>query len=150
MKTSEMDDETYFRELIKYRNSGVNFFASHIDVEITDIGLGTAVGQIVVQQHHGNPIGSIHGGCLFSLADTVGGAAAVSRRRPVTTVSSSINYVNAAMNPKLLIGKATEIKAGKKTCVYRVDVFDETGKLLTTATNTYFYLPGEFVLPGAD
>jgi acyl-CoA thioesterase len=146
----EMADEEFFRELIKYRNSGANFFASYIGIDITEIGLGWAVGEINLEQHHYNPIGSIHGGCLFALADSVGGSAACSRRRPVTTVNSSISYVTAAMNTKKLVAKAAEIKAGKKTCVYRVDIFNDDGVLLVTSTMTYFYLKGEIRFPGAD
>jgi acyl-CoA thioesterase len=146
----EMADEEFFQELIKYRNSGANFFASYIGIDITEIGLGWAVGEINLERHHYNPIGSIHGGCLFALADSVGGSAACSRRRPVTTVNSSISYVTAAMNTKKLVAKATEIKAGKKTCVYRVDIFNDDGVLLVTSTMTYFYLKGEIRFPGAD
>lgn len=147
-----MNDEEYFRRLVEYRNSGVNFFAKYTNIDITEIGLGYAKGNIQLQQHHGNPIGSVHGGCTFSLADSVGGAAAVSRRRAVTTVSSSINYVNAAMMQRTtaLYAEANEIKAGKSTCVYRVDVYDDKGTLVATATNTYFYLKGQIELPGAD
>ena len=145
-----MTDEEYYEKLVGYRNSGINFFAAHNN--ITRIALGYAEGRIDLVEHHGNPIGSVHGGCIFSLADSVGGAAAVSRRRAVTTVSSNINYVNAAMmdKAKALIATATEIKAGKSTCVYRVDVKDESNRLIATAVNTYFYLKSEIKLPGAD
>ena len=146
----EMDDETFFRELMNYRNSGSNYFASYVGIELTELGLGWAVAEINLEQHHYNPIGSIHGGCLFALADSVGGSAACTRRRPVTTVNSSISYVTAAINTKKLIAKATEIKAGKKTCVYRVDIFNDDGVLLVTSTMTYFYLKGEIRFPGAD
>ncbi len=145
-------DAAFFEKLVAYRNSGLNYFAAHTNIEILDIGIGWATGRIVVQEHHGNPIGSIHGGCLFSLADSVGGAAAVSRKKAATTVSSSINYVNAAMLGKVteLRARATELKAGKSTCVYRVDITDQEDRLIATATNTYFYLKGELKLSGAD
>ncbi len=146
------DFDEFFKRLVNYRNSGANYFAAHTDIEITDIWLGGAKGHIILKEHHGNPIGSVHGGCLFSLADSVGGAAAVSRRRAVTTVSSSINYVNAAMmgETKELTAEASEIKAGKSTCVYKVDITNDSGKLIATAVNTYFYLKGEMNLPGGD
>lgn len=146
------DFDDFYQRLVKYRNSGVNYFAAHTNIEITKIWQGGAKGRIVLEEHHGNPIGSVHGGCLFSLADSVGGAAAVSRRRAVTTVSSSINYVNAAMmdRTKVLYAEAKEIKAGKSTCVYQVDITDDSDTLIATAVNTYFYLKGEMKLPGAD
>ncbi len=146
----EMDDETYFKELVKYRNSGVNHFASYVDIEITDAGLGWSKGEVVLQDHHFNPIGSVHGGLLFALADSVGGSAACTRRRPVCTLNSEISYLNAAMDTKKLVAEAHEVKAGKKTCVYQVDIFNDSGVLLVTSIMTYFYLHGEIHFPGAD
>ena len=146
----ELDDETYLRKLVAYRNSGINYFASYINVEVTEITVGGAVGHIDVEQHHFNPIGSIHGGCLFALADTVGGAAACSHRRPCTTMNSTMNYLNAAIGMKRLTAVATEIKSGRKTSVIRIDLFDDTDRLLATVTNTYYYLPGKLELPDTD
>lgn len=145
-----LSDEEYFKRLVEYRNSGINRFASYINIEITEIGLGWAQGEITLKEYHGNPIGSVHGGCLFSLADSVGGAAAVSRRRAVTTINSSINYMSAAMNTKKIYATAKELKAGRQTCVYDVIITDDNKRPLVHATMTYFYLKGEFKLPAAD
>ena len=114
----ELDDETYLRRLVAYRNSGINYFASYINVEVTEI--------------------------------TVGGAAACSHRRPCTTMNSTMNYLNAAIGMKRLTAVATEIKSGRKTSVIRIDLFDDTDKLLATVTNTYYYLPGKLELPDTD
>ncbi len=139
------DEKEYYKKLVKFRNSAANRFAMYTGVRITDIGPGWAMGEIKIELHNTNPIGSVHGGCIFTLADSVGGAAASSRKRPATTVNSGINYLNPAMadNTKMLYAKAKERKAGKSTCVYDIEVTDQDGRLIATSTATYFYLKGE-------
>lgn len=152
MNLEQMSDEEFYKALVGYRNSGVNKFAAHVGVVIDDIGPGYAVGHIDLEEHHGNPIGSVHGGCLFTLADSVGGAAAVSRKRAVTTINSSINYLNAAITGKVsrITARADEVKCGKTSSVYNVVIKDENDRILIQSTMTYFKLNVDFNIPGAD
>ncbi len=149
---STLSDEDFFKALVAYRNGGTNRFAAHCGIEITGIGPGWAEGEIVLEEHHGNPIGSIHGGCLFALADSVGGAAAVSRKRTVTTVASTINYLNASLGGTTgkIRARAEELKCGKTTSVYDVKVYDDDGRVLTQSTMTYYKIQAGLDIPGAD
>lgn len=122
--------------LKEVRNVG---FIKSVGVEF-DMQEGYAKGTIKLQEQHMNPIGSVHGGVMFTLADTVGGAAATSRGRFVTTVSGSINYLRPAMNCEYLIGESREIKIGRNLCVYEVMITNETGKEIALANLTYHYL----------
>ncbi|MCC8081781.1 MAG: PaaI family thioesterase [Lachnospiraceae bacterium] len=126
-----------FERLIEMRNTG---FAKEIGLRITQIREGYAKGELVLRPMHGNPIGSVHGGLIFTIADTVGGTAATSRGRFVTTVSGNMNYLRPAMNCEKLIGESVEIKIGKNMCVYDVVITNETGKEIAKATMTYYYL----------
>ena len=65
------------KEEIKARVES-NGFAKHIGIEILEADQGHAAGRIVLAPIHGNPIGSIHGGCIFTLVDTIAGTAFVS------------------------------------------------------------------------
>lgn len=126
-----------FERLKEIRNQG---FIKKIGFTLTEIREGYAKGELILTPMHGNPIGSTHGGVIFSIADTVGGAAATSRGRMVTTVSGNINYLSPAMNCKKLIGESREIKTGKKMCVYEVAITNESDKIIAMATMTYYYL----------
>ena len=61
-------------------------FARLLDIRITDVGDGWAVGRIELQEKHSsNPQSGIaHGGVPYALADTVAGAAASSVNDSVT------------------------------------------------------------------
>ncbi|MCD7982188.1 MAG: PaaI family thioesterase [Clostridiales bacterium] len=126
-----------FERLKEARNKG---FIREIGLNITEIREGYAKGEIMLQPMHGNPIGSVHGGLIYSLADTVGGTAATSRGRFVTTVTGNINYLRPAMGCEKLVGESNEVKIGRNMCVYDVMITNETGTEIARATMTYYYL----------
>ena len=135
-----------YEKLKQIRNMG---FIKHTGIKTVELREGYAKGEIVLDERHANPIGSTHGGVLYTLVDTVGRAAATSRGRYVTTVSGNINYLRQAMKFKKMIGESREIKIGKKMCVYDVMITDENDREIAKATMTYFYLdkinPEDFV-----
>ncbi|MCD8300197.1 MAG: PaaI family thioesterase [Clostridiales bacterium] len=126
-----------FEKLKEIRNMG---FVKAVGFVITEIREGYARGEVVLTEMHANPIGSIHGGMIFTIADNVGGSAATSRGRYVTTVSGNINYLRPAMGCEKLIGESREIKVGKNICVYDVVITDEKGTEIAIARMTYYYL----------
>ncbi|MCD8156000.1 MAG: PaaI family thioesterase [Clostridiales bacterium] len=126
-----------YEKLKEIRNVG---FIREVGMKTTEISEGYAKGEQELRPEHGNPIGSIHGGELLTMADTIGGAAAVSRGPYVKTVSGDIHYLRSAMECKKLIGESREIKIGKNMCVYDVMITDETGREIALATMTYYYL----------
>ncbi|WP_455539440.1 PaaI family thioesterase [Terrisporobacter sp.] len=126
-----------FEKMIKYRNN-LDGFAKEIGVKILSISKGYAKAEVDIEKKHINPGNSVHGGCIFTLADIVGGSAAWSRGNYVVTTSSNITYLNPALDCKKIIAIAREIKQGKNILVYDIDVFDENNKLIAKATNSYF------------
>lgn len=132
-------------KLKEYRNLSGGFM-KEIGLTTVEVSDGEAIGTLQAEEKHGNPIGSIHGGCLFTAADTVGGIAATTKGRMVTTIDGSIHYLNAARVGDLLTVHGKVIKAGKSFAVVDVTIYDQEQKLLSTATMTYHYMSREFDL----
>lgn len=130
-----------YDEMIEFRNKNSKF-AAHVGIRITEIKPGYAKGEMLVAEHHKNAIKSIHGGCLFSIADTIAGTAAVSRGKRMTTMSSDFHFLSPGIDVKKLIAVAIEIKCGKKISVYDVEVFNEKEALLAKGTFTFYNLDG--------
>jgi len=108
---------------------------------ITDeVKKGYAKGRLVIMPEHMNPIGSVHGGCIFFLCDTIGGTAAISHGTYATTISGNINYLNPAIDTKVLTAVAREVKYGKNIIVCDVEVFDEKDSIIAKGTFSYFNL----------
>lgn len=128
-----------FEKLKEYRNKQ-NAFARLLNIKVEEVSYGYAVSKMVCLPDVLNPIGSVHGGCIFTLADVTGGTAACSYGEAMTTADANIHYLNAGRNCKFLKSVATQIKHGKRLAVYRVDVFDDQEQLLAEGTFTYVSL----------
>jgi len=102
-----------FEKLKSFRNINNNF-AKLLVIELTELSNGYAKAEMKVTKELLNPIGSIHGGCLYTIADIAGGAAASSYGIHVTTIDGNFHYLRAGLNTKKLYATATEIKKGKK------------------------------------
>lgn len=115
-------------------------FRESIGICITDSGVGYAEGEIKILPCHMNPLGVVHGGCLFTLADTVSGLSALGRGGSVTTVSGNISYLKAGKDTEKIVAKARETKYGRTFSVCETQIFDDKDNLLAITTMTFFHL----------
>lgn len=128
-----------YTKLKQYRNR-LNAFANLIGLSITEIGEGAAKTELPVTANHLNPVGSVHGGCLATIADVTGGAAASSCGWQVTTLDCSLHYLRPGLNTTCLYGEARELKRGKRILVYDVTIRDQDGTVLAEGIYTYMSL----------
>lgn len=126
-----------FEKLTKERNEGKGF-AQEIGIVTTEVREGFAQGEIELEPRHLNALHSVHGGCIFSLADSIGGACALSRGHYVVTLSSTINYLNMAKHCRKIVATAQTVKWGYKTIVVDVDIWDDNQVFVAKITNTYY------------
>jgi uncharacterized protein (TIGR00369 family) len=91
-----------------------------------------------------NPLGSIHGGALASLLDSVMGCAVHSTLplgRGYTTLEIKVNYlraVTAASGPLTAVGEI--VHAGRRQAVAEARLRDGAGRLCATASTTCLLL----------
>ena len=86
--------------------------------------------------------GSLHGGTLMALADTVGAAATVLNLPPgatTTTLESKTNFF-AAGRGGTVRAESTPLHRGKRTMVWQTRVTDESGRLLSLTIQTQMVL----------
>lgn len=131
-------------ERLREERNEKNEFAKNNGIRITKVSKGHAIAEMDVDQKKKNPIGTVHGGCLFTMADTCAGAAASSHGNWVTTVNAEINYLKAARESKHIIAESSEIKVGKSLIVEDVNIHDEAGRHLVHATFTFYVLDGTY------
>lgn len=84
-----------------------------------------------------NPYQIVHGGAIFTLADTAAGAAAISYNEAYVTMDSYINFMNPGVGIELIASGKTEYK-GPKTCVVEVAVKNEADKLIAKGIFTMY------------
>lgn len=136
-----MDEMKNQEALIKRLNGNSQYLQSN-DMKVTELRRGYARVEMIIDRQILNVHGFVHGGALFSLADTAAGAASFATGRDSVTLTGSINYIKPGKGGKL-IGVATEISAGRTTGVYEVFIYNDESVLLSRATFTMFFLDGE-------
>ncbi|MCB6365586.1 PaaI family thioesterase [Intestinibacillus massiliensis] len=127
-----------YKEMIdvRQRMRGMN---RHVGVRVVEITEGGAVAELDLTPQTLNPLGNAHGGAIFTLCDSAAGSAAAARGRIAVTLSGSINYLRPGRAGKTLRAVASELKSGRNTAVYTVDVYDTDGTLVSNCTFTMFY-----------
>lgn len=135
MKNETMED------LLKRLNGNSQYLQSN-DMRVIEVRKGFARVEMIIDKQILNVHGFVHGGALYSLADTAAGAASFATGRDSVTLTGTINYIKPGRGGKL-IGVASEISSGRTTGVYEVFIYNDAQVLLSRATFTMFFLDGE-------
>lgn len=117
-----------------------NPFANYIGMELLDAAPGYARARIHLEKHHENIYGGVHGGCAFSLADTLAGVAAATYGSYVTTLDASMNYMRPVSGSEYLYCEARVQRSGSKISVVRTELTNDAGTLLIDGSFTYYHL----------
>ena len=138
MKTLEENkpDINELRRILEIRNKE-NLFSVQMGIQGTVIEEGYAETELVIEPKHLNLNHSVHGGCLYTLADNAGGACASSHGHRVSTSSGDLQFMRPAINCKKLKAVAKEKKAGKRIVVVDISIYDEKGTELACGLFDY-------------
>ena len=112
-------------------------FRTALGIRIVERGEGWAKGEMKAETLHLNPLGIIHGGCLFSLADTVSGSAVIGYGCRVTTVNGTIKFLRPGKHEGIITAEARVVKHGKTFSVCDCQVFDDRNELIAATTMTF-------------
>lgn len=115
-------------------------FGKYVGVHFVERGEGYCRARLDIRQEHMNPIGTVHGGCLFTLADAACGIAASSTGGICTTVTSNIQFLNAAFRPQYLMAEAKPVKLGRKVRNFLVEIWDDKGLLICRVDFIFYSL----------
>jgi len=83
-------------------------------------------------KHH-NARGVTQGGAIFTLCDTVFGVAANGGGMHTVSLGAQITFLHPGVG-EYLVAEATLVSSTKFTCLYRVEVTNDTGILIAFAT----------------
>ncbi len=109
-----------------------------------EIAAGRAVFVLEAGAQHANPMGTMHGGVLATLADTAMGIAYLStlaEGEAFTTLELKINYLKPVWSGTLT-AEGRVAKGGKNVGLTTCDVTDADGSLVAFATSTCMTLRG--------
>jgi acyl-CoA thioesterase len=112
-------------------------FAKLLGINIISIGEGTASAEMIVTKEHLNGAGTAHGGAIFSLGDTVFGAASNTREGLAMAINVSISFFKAITEGKLT-AVAEEISLHKKLATYVIKIYDDSSRIIALFQGTVY------------
>ncbi|MFT3846034.1 MAG: hotdog fold thioesterase [Lacibacter sp.] len=105
-------------------------FSNWLGVEIIDIKDGYCKVKMTVREEMTNGVGLVHGGILFSLADSALGFASNSRNKQSVSLDTSISFIKTASPGNILVAEATELYNGNSTGHYLVSIVNQNNQLI--------------------
>jgi acyl-CoA thioesterase len=115
-------------------------FAELLGMRAKSAGGGRARWELAVASRHLNPIGVLHGGVIYSLADTAMGAALFSLLEPgeqCATLEIKMHYL-APVTAGTIAAEAAVVERTKRVGVLEARVFGDGDRLVALATGTFY------------
>jgi len=116
-----------------------NPFWSLLGMELIEIKKGWAKVRLPIEEKLTNAIGLVHGGAIFSSADSAVGMALIgmiNRNENISTLEMKINYMKP-VNGREMVAEARIIHRGSQSAIGDVEVRDEDRNLVSKGLATY-------------
>jgi uncharacterized protein (TIGR00369 family) len=133
-----------FQQIIEGKQPGPPV-ADLIGFSPVEVSEGYAAFQLLTDEKHTNPMGTLHGGILGVLADSAMGSAymtLLADGETFTTVEMKINYFKPVWKTRL-VATAKVVKKGRTIGYVECDVHDEQQNLIARASSTCMTLTGK-------
>jgi len=120
-------------------------FSEWLGIKLLEFGEGYSKIQMTVREEMMNGLNVVHGGIAFSLADSAFAFACNSRNNLSLALETSISFLQPVYIGDTLIAEAKEIRNGKNTGVYLVEITNQHEKLVALFKGTC-YRTGKLLL----
>ena len=105
-------------------------FSKSLGIKIIENAEGYSKVSIKLKKNHLNGHGVIHGGIIFTLADTAFANACNSRNRVTLAQNCNITFLKPVTENSTLTATAFEQESSGRTAVYDVKINDEANNLI--------------------
>jgi acyl-CoA thioesterase len=102
-------------------------WAKESGIELMEVSIGRSKVRMMIEKRHMNGHGTVHGGVIFTLADTAFALASNSHGIPAAAITAHISYVKSA-TAGTLYAEAAESSLSPKIATYSVIVTDDNGE----------------------
>jgi 1,4-dihydroxy-2-naphthoyl-CoA hydrolase len=107
-------------------------FAKLLGVELVSFANDRIEAKLTVKPEHCNPMGTLHGGALISIADTLGAIGAFANlpdgANGTTTLESKTNFLGPAKAGETVTAICTPVHVGRRTSIWQTEVATEAGR----------------------
>ena len=113
-------------------------FSQWLGIEVVEIKEGYSKIKMMVRKEMMNGLNVVHGGIAFSLADSAFAFACNSRNNLSLALEISISFLKPVFIGDELTAEAKEVRNGKSTGVYMVDITNQHDQLIALFKGTCF------------
>jgi 1,4-dihydroxy-2-naphthoyl-CoA hydrolase len=134
----ELADSWRRADLIKATRRG---FQKALGLKLIAVARTRLTAVLGVKPAHANSVGSVHGGVLMALGDSLGGLGALQNLQPgyaTATLESKTNFFRPAKG-RLLRAQCRALHIGRRTSVWQTTVRDERARLVAVVTQTQLH-----------
>ena len=114
--------------------------AATLGLENFDGEAGAFSVELVPEQRHYNPLGSVHGGVLSTMLDTAAGCSVhstLAAGEAYTSLDLTVKFLRpATVDSGRLRASGKVIQRGRRTALAEAQVTDESGRLIAHATSS--------------
>ncbi|WP_409967042.1 PaaI family thioesterase [Bengtsoniella intestinalis] len=114
-----------------------NPFATYNHISAVEIGEEYAVTQLEIYPESLNPLGVVHGGCLYTLADNACGMAVHGDGRRHVTQNGNLHFVSN-QGEGVLRATAKVVRRGKTTSLIRVEITGDNQRLIAVGDFSFY------------
>jgi acyl-CoA thioesterase len=111
-------------------------FCELVGLETLEVSAEKSVTALTLGPQHANAFGTAHGGAIFALADRAFGLAQNVDGVTRLAMDMSIRFLRPALVGQRLTATARRVQQGRQTAFYRIDVEDESGRLIACLSGT--------------
>jgi 1,4-dihydroxy-2-naphthoyl-CoA hydrolase len=121
-------------------------FPRHLGIEITEVTPERVVAEAVVRPDLSIETGTLHGGAIMAIADTLGAVATMANLREgqwTTTLESKTNFLAPAPTGTRIFCECLPLHRGKRTMVWQTNIRNAQGKMVAQVTQTQMVLAAQ-------
>ena len=116
-----------------------------MNMQLTAVAVGSVTFTCEPDESHYNPIGSVHGGFMCTVLDSVAGCAVqttLPKGQGYTSLEIKVNYLRPlSVASGTLTAVGTVVKPGSRAAFADARVTDAAGRLVATASSTLLVFP---------
>ncbi len=125
-----------------------NHFTLYLGIIIDEVSYGKAKLRLPINAEiHANLTGHVHGGALYTLANTAAGVAAMSTGRFIVTQSMTVNFSRNIVPGDTATCYCQATHVGRRVVNLTAEIYDGQGRLMVNAVVTMFVTGYSSLIP---
>lgn len=132
-----MDNEVLFNSIKDYIANTPSYMKFN-NFKLEEITKDHVKMSVLINENSQNPSGFVHGGLIYTLADSTMGILGRVNYKNVVTINANINYLKPTVG-KYIYAIAHAVRVGATIAVYNCNIYNDKDEITATCTGTYYF-----------